>query len=353
MSFSFPTDIPRLLRGQLVKGEEGRLFLKTAGGSFPVKLEGEPIPLGQEFTFKFLRYEPGRVVMTRLSPWDHWQEALPFLKDLPGNEEEWQRLLQAALRQNLPLEKEVLLSLRRWVLTAEKKWGVSVDPQVFAFLFKRNLPVTPGSILAALYLLFPRVQKEIWLNAHAFPGRPREGEKEEAKEEERLLSFFTSALAKLAGKAEEEDGRAGSRGLWTGLLRAAAKFLAAQAAQDEALPQMVVCLSPEPEKTVRWEGRGQPAGDEREKGYSFRLTWNSGALGWVEVAGVAREEEVELLVAVEKTRAELQPGAWRALQELKSHLEERGWKVKQVLFSKITEGEEKTELIPPRVDGWV
>ncbi|NLY89348.1 MAG: hypothetical protein GX085_06975 [Firmicutes bacterium] len=348
MNFSFPTGIPRLLRGQLVKGEEGRLFLKTARGFFPVKLEGEPIPLGQEFTFKFLRHEPGRVVMTRLSPWEYWQEALPFLKELPGNEEEWQKLLQAALRQNLPLEKDILLSLRRWVLTAEKKWGVSVDPQVFAFLLKRNLPVTPGSILATLYLLFPRVQKEIWLNAHAFPGKTPGGEDEETGK--RLISFFTSALAKAGGKGE--DG-AGLRRLWTGLLRMATKFLAVQAGKDEGLPQMVVCFSPGPEKTVRWEGRGTAEGDEREKGYSFRLTWNSQVLGRVEVAGVAREEEAELLVAVEKAWAEAQPEAWRALQELKPYLEDRGWRIKQVLFSRITEGEEKAEPMPPRVDGWV
>lgn len=348
MNLSFPTGIPRLLRGQLVKGEEGRLFLKTAKGFFPVRLEGEPIPLGREFTFKFLRYEPGRVVMARLTPWEYWQESLPFLKELPGNEEEWQKLLQAALRQNLPLEKEILLSLRRWVLTAEKKWGVDVDPEAIAFLLKKNLPVTPGTILAALYLLFPRVQKEIWLNAHAFPGKPPGREEEEAGE--RLLSFFTSALAKAAGKGEDGEGL---RGLWTGLLRMVSRFLAAQAGQDEALPQMVVCLSPGPEKTVRWEGRGPEAGEEREKGYSFRLAWNSRILGPVEVAGVAREDEVELLVAVEKTRVEAQPEAWRDLQELKSYLEDRGWKVNQVLFSQITEGEEKAEPVPPRVDGWV
>lgn len=348
MKSFFPTGMPGFLRGQLVKGEEGRLFLKTAKGFFPVKLEGEPIPLGQEFTFKFLRHEPGRVVMARLSSWEYWQEALPFLKELPGDDEEWQKLLQAALRQNLPLEKDVLLSLRRWVLTAEKKWGVSVDPEVFAFLLKKNLPVSPGSILTALYLLFPRVQKEIWLNAHAFPGKTPGGEEEEAGE--RLFSFFTSVLAKAAGKGE--DG-AGLRGLWSGLLRVATKFLAAQATQDETLPQVVVCLSPGPEKTVRWEGRGPAEDDEREKGYSFRLTWNSRVLGRVEVAGVAREDEVELLVAAEKAWAEAQPEAWRALHELKSYLGDKGWKVKQVLFSKITEGEEKAEPMPPRVDGWV
>jgi len=63
MNLSFPTGIPRLLRGQLVKGEEGRLFLKTAKGVLPVRLEGEPIPLDREFTFKLLRYDPGRVVI--------------------------------------------------------------------------------------------------------------------------------------------------------------------------------------------------------------------------------------------------------------------------------------------------
>lgn len=353
MNLSFPAGIPRLLRGQLIKSADGGLFLKTTKGFFPVKLEGEPIPLGEEFAFKFLRHEPGRVVMTRLSQWEYWREALPFLTELPGTDAEWQNLLQAAVRQGLPLEKEILLSLRRWVLTAEKNWGVKVDPEVFAFLLSKNLPVTPGSILLTLYLLFPRVQKEVWLNAHAFPKETRNGRGEEIQG--RLLSFFVSALAKAAGK--EENGT-GLRGFWTGLLRTTAKFLAGQARQDENLPQMVVCLSPEPEKTVRWEGRGPAKGDREEKGYSFRLTWRSQVLGRVEVTGVERKEEVELLIAVEEVLVKTQPAAWKSLQEFKSYLEDKGWKVKQVVFSKITDGEKTRaraaeSFMPPRVDGWV
>ena len=80
--------IPRLLRGRVVKSPAGELLLKTPEGSFPVKLEGRPIPLGEEFAFKFLRQEPGRVILTPLSSWEYWQEALPFLKELPGADRE-------------------------------------------------------------------------------------------------------------------------------------------------------------------------------------------------------------------------------------------------------------------------
>src|SRR5690554_5512085 len=119
--------IPRLLRGRVVKSAAGELLLKTPKGSFPVKLEGQPIPLGKEFAFKFLRQEPGRVILTPLSQWEYWQEALPFLQELPGADcDEWESWIRAAVRQGLPLDKEVLFSIRRWSLTAEKDWGVKV-----------------------------------------------------------------------------------------------------------------------------------------------------------------------------------------------------------------------------------
>ena len=181
-----------------------------------------------------------------------------------------------------------------------------------------------------------------------FPARPREGMKK--KQGSAFSPFSLRPWPRRPGREKTGPVCAGSGPDFSGWQRSS---WPPRLHQDETLPQMVVCLSPEPEKTVRWEGRGPAGGEEKEKGYSFRLTWHSRVLGRVEVAGVAREDEVELLVAVEKAQAEAKPEAWRALQELKSYLDDRGWKVKQVLFSKVAEGEEKAEPMPPRVDGWV
>ena len=57
MNLSFPTGIPRLLRGQLVKGEKKAGFSEDGKRGFPVRLGGGRF-LGREFTFKFLRISP-------------------------------------------------------------------------------------------------------------------------------------------------------------------------------------------------------------------------------------------------------------------------------------------------------
>lgn len=345
----FSSGIPRLLRGRVLKSAEGELFLKTPKGSFPVQLEGQSIPLGEEFAFKFLRHEPGRVILTPLSQWEYWQEALPFLKELPGAGsgcKEWESWIRAAVRQGLPLDKEVLLSLRRWSLTAEKNWGIKVDPEVFAFLLRKNLPVTPGSILLSLYLLFPRVQKEVWLNALPRPKGEQRGDEETGRQ---LLELITSGLAKATGREESGEGR---RGLWTGILRAAAKFLTGQACQDEAFPHLAFYLSPRPEKTAGWVGRGTGEGDG-EKGYSFRLTWHSKVLGQVEITGVERKEELDLLIGLERTAMESRPEVLRGCKEIQSYLENRGWKVKNLFFSQLNGKKQERSFIPPRIDGWI
>lgn len=323
------------------------MLLKTPEGSFPVKLEGRPIPLGEEFAFKFLRQEPGRVILTPLSSWEYWQEALPFLKELPGaDSEEGEAWIRAAVRQGLPLGKEVLFFIRRWSLTAEKDWGVKVNPEVFAFLFRKMLPVTPGSVLLSLYLLYPRVQKEVWLKARPFLFSPGEqdGEEETVR---RLVEFIIAGREKAAEPEEKEEGL---RSLWTGLLRAAARFLAEDACRDQVFPHWVFYLSPGPEQVAGWAGRGT----EEEKGYSFHLTWHSPVLGRVEITGVERKEELSLLIATESTAAGSRPEVLKELKEIKSYLENRGWKVKHLFFSQLNGGEKEEEtFVPPRIDGWM
>lgn len=154
---------PRFINGKLTKTIEGDLFLKTSSGSIPVRIEGASVPLGQEVLFEFLRAEPGRLLLTPLTEWESLRQALPFLEGMSQAEQgTWEELVKAAVQEGLPLDQDVLLSLRKWSLTAEKSWGVKVAPQVFAFLLNKGLPVTQATVLWALYTRYPAVQKEIW-----------------------------------------------------------------------------------------------------------------------------------------------------------------------------------------------
>lgn len=157
------TAFPRFINGKLTKTTAGELFLKTSSGSIPVRIEGASVPLDQETLFEFLRAEPGRLLLTPLTEWESLQHALPFLKGMPQAEPGiWEGLVKAAVAEELPLDQEVLLSLRKMSLTAEKSWGVKVAPRVFAFLLRKELPVTQATVLWALYTRYPAVQREVW-----------------------------------------------------------------------------------------------------------------------------------------------------------------------------------------------
>lgn len=166
------TSYPRFINGKLTKTIEGELFLKTSSGSIPVRIEGASVPLDQEVLFEFLRAEPGRLLLTPLTEWESLRQALPFLEGMSQAEQgTWEELVKAAVQEGLPLDQDVLLSLRKWSLTAEKSWGVKVAPQVFAFLLNKGLPVTQATALWALYARYPTIQKEIWRQLWSTQGQ--------------------------------------------------------------------------------------------------------------------------------------------------------------------------------------
>lgn len=194
----------RLLQGIVTRSPNGEFFLRTAAGSTRVTIEGASVPLGEEVIFKFLRQEPGRLILTPLSRWEALEESLPFLKELPASDRgSWEGIIRAAMGEGLPLEKKILLSLRKWSLTAEKEWGVVVHPKVFAFLLAKDLPVRPATIIWALYSKFPSVQKEVWrLAAEALPSlyggvALPAGEAPSGND---LLEILTALLKNLAGE---------------------------------------------------------------------------------------------------------------------------------------------------------
>ena len=75
------------IQGHLEQSKDGQVILRTKQGVFPVKVEGEAVPLGEEVVFRLLREEPGLVV---LSPYrlETLEEALPFYKELFAGEED-------------------------------------------------------------------------------------------------------------------------------------------------------------------------------------------------------------------------------------------------------------------------
>src|SRR5690554_4139606 len=163
--------LPGFINGKLTQNDQGVLVLTTESRSIPVRLEGASIPLGKEVVFKFLRAEPGRLLLTPLSQWESLEENLPFLKNIPLAERDaWEALIKAAVQEKLPLDQDVLSALRKWSLTAEKSWGVKVAPRVFAFLIGKDFPITPATVLWALYARYPSVQKEIWRQFAAAQG---------------------------------------------------------------------------------------------------------------------------------------------------------------------------------------
>ncbi len=349
----------RFVRGKLQRANDGTVVLKTSSGSIPVKIEGNMLPLEQEEIFQLIREEPGLLL---LAPYrkESLTEVLPFLKELLlNNEKEAMHLLQAAINEELPLTKEVFSSLKKWELTAEKIWGVKADPKVFAFLLAKKLPITPRSVIWAVYSLSPSIQKEIWKMAVRGGNLPqllkdREGKSmvqnnETGKEilAEELSKQITSLLERLnskksvlnINKSKEEE-----------ILKEAAKFLEAEASKDPSFPQVVLYLCNEEKNQIRWEGKGFKAADESCKdSFSFRLTYQSPILGDLQISGVNNSTGLNLMVTFEEESR----FSFNYFSELKDLLQSKGWKVKGLHFQHLKKTDKKEKPVPLRVDGWL
>lgn len=346
----------RFVRGTLQRTSEGTIILNTGSGSIPVSIEGAMLPLDQEEIFQLIREEPGLLL---LAPYrrESLTEALPFLKELLiANEEEAMDLLQAAVSEELPLTREVFSSLKKWGLTAEKLWGVKVDPKVFAFLLAKKLPITPKSIIWAVYSLSPSAQKEIWKMAfrgldisQLFKDRGEKmiqhnefGKKvstdELSKQIITLLEQLNSKKSAINVKQSKEEE----------ILKEAAKFLESEASKDPFFPQVVLYLCTEEKNQVRWEGKGFKAeNDSRTDSFSFRLIYQSSVLGDLQVSGVSSSSELNLIVSVEDK------SNYCYFTELKSYLQNRGWQVKGISFQDLQKEDRKEKPVPLRVDGWL
>ncbi len=365
-SFSMPVNLEthRFIKGTLVRSSAGQVILETSKGNFPVKIEGSDAPFDQEIIFRLIHEEPGLLV---LSPYhvESLFETLPFLKNLFFTDEEaGMKLLQAVVKEGLPLTREVFCDLKKWLLTAEKVWGVKIHPQAFTFLMAKGIPITPKSVLWALYTLFPSVQKELWrMAASSEKLLPllTEGRKEnfETKQnlslqdaagdsalfKKELLDLFTLLPKHFRDKSSSLHS---SDSLVDRLFKDAVKFLEVEARSDQSLPHVLLYLFNEDKPLVRWEGRGSsPAGLENNNNFSFRFHFKSALLGKIQVIGVNNKSGLNLMITVERL---LSPNYF---QDLKPFLENKGWRIIGVHVQQYNEVKSKGSSLPLRVDGWL
>ncbi|NLW59650.1 MAG: hypothetical protein GX073_04800 [Firmicutes bacterium] len=336
-----------LLKGQLEQSQDGRVLLRTKQGIFPVRVEGEGVPFGKEVVFRLLREEPGLVV---LSPYrlETLGEALPFFKELFAGEEILGRqLLLAAVQENLPLTREVLFNLKRGLLTAEQAWGVKVHPRAVAFLQARALPLSPRTLLWALYVLFPAAQKAMWqLTSAQPPILPFLPKKQNGQ------GTTTEAGAKDQAVTTKEE-------LLETIFREARAILQQQAHRDPGLPHLLFYYFPTPQTEIRWIGRSftssDHTGEEDDKEgrgqnhppYAFCLAYQSPVFGQLEIIGVCNQSGLNLKVMVAGTVLRQ-----NCLAGLQTYLEERGWPVRTVEFEEY-QAAEVTDVPPLRIDGWL
>lgn len=345
--FSSPFPARGFIRGCLEKNQTGEVVLKTREGVFPVKLEGEMVTLGEELVFRVLREEPGRLVLTPYRM-ETLPEALPFFKELFANEEATGiKLLLAAVQENLPLTREVLAGLKKGLLIAEREWGVQVHPRALAFLQARGIPLTPRTLLGALYTLFPAVQKVIW-----------------QKVGPKLLPAPVALLGnaeKMATRGEEKETAVQGKGLEDFFTEAVA-FLRQQAESEPALPHFLFYLFPAFPGEVRWAGRKFPAPEQqgpdpeagakgKRAGFGFCLEYQSASLGRLQIIGSGDQQGIKLTVGAEQAVIDQ-----NVLSGLGPYLCQKGWPVRSVEFH-VHQGENGEELSPVlyplRIDGWM
>lgn len=333
------------IKGQLEQSKDGQVVLRTKQGVFPVKVEGEGIPLGAEIVFRLLREEPGLVVLSPYRLETLW-ETLPFFKELFAGEETLGRqLLLAAVQEKLPLTREVLLNLKKGLITAEKEWGVQIHPRAVAFLQARNIPLAPRTLLWALYLLFSAVQKVMWQQTGVQPP---------------ILPFLAKSHAEEEGDTGEENPAAQTGDeLVEAVFREARIFMRQQADRDPGLPHLLFYYCPTPKTEIRWAGRGfgfpeEKNGDEEKEGreqnqpcYAFCLAYQSPVFGKMEIIGVNNQSGLNLKVLAD--RAVLSQNLFAGLQ---AYLEAKGWPVRSVKVEEYQAGE-AASLQPLRIDGWL
>lgn len=149
-----------IVQGRLARLEDGTLVLKSRGDDFPVRLLNMHLPLGELLTLRIVGQEGSSLILSA------GQNGLPDgLGDLLQSwgfdiQGPWRQLAEALFEENLPITRDNLISLERWMRIAEHRWGVKANPRLLAYVLAKQLPFRSETLLLAFHRLFPELRKE-------------------------------------------------------------------------------------------------------------------------------------------------------------------------------------------------
>jgi hypothetical protein len=149
-----------LIEGVLIQREEA-LFLKTSIGELPVRWLGTQAPLSERLLFNIVGRDDKSLFLSLVS--QNEVERLEVLIREWGFDTSfpWRIIVGELVREEMPITRENLSSLKQSLLLAQEEWGVVVHPRIFVYLLARNLPIKPYTVLWALYRLYPDLRGDL------------------------------------------------------------------------------------------------------------------------------------------------------------------------------------------------
>lgn len=249
-----------MVQGKLVQTENGMLTLRSREGDLPVRLLGADLPLDQWVSLRVIGQEGTSLILSA------GEKTLPdgiveLLRSW-GFEADgrWQEFAKTLFEENLPITKDNLQNIERWLRIAEHRWGVKLEPRVMAYLLAKELPLKAETLLLALHRLYPGVRKD-------FPSEVLE---------RKVLTEDPENMPVIAAMLQDvdnhEESRVSSDGLtWAGLIQTQARLTpdggeihwrkeAAEDQHDSDTPSILLELFPPDLGWVRsnisWDAKG-------------------------------------------------------------------------------------------------
>ena len=148
-----------IIEGVLIQRDES-LVLKTNNGELPVRWLGTQAPLSERLLFSIVGHDDNSLILSMVS--QNEVDRLEFMLKEWGfdNLFPWRTIIGELVREEMPITREILLSLRQNLRLAQQEWGVAIHPRIIVYLLARNLTITPQTVFWALYRLYPNLRGE-------------------------------------------------------------------------------------------------------------------------------------------------------------------------------------------------